>query len=159
MRILERIDLPIISDLFKSLKVAPPRLASVVIDLYDFSYAALKDVAKTVEVIRGAVAAGKELKAFSILTESGGLTYLVCRAMSSKIQIVAEAIGQKHKYDSKRDRWYVLVDCVASAAPIDALLPLTERWREDAALAENSRKVGEQFGSMRQARIIGDPTP
>ena len=36
------------------------------------------------ETIRKEVAAGKEMKSFSVLTESGGLTYLVCRAMDGE---------------------------------------------------------------------------
>ncbi|MFK0164678.1 nuclease-related domain-containing protein [Rhizobium sp. NPDC090279] len=156
--ILERLDIPIISDLFKSLKTAPPELASVVIDLYDFSYGSLTDIAKTVGTIRKEVAAGKQMKSFSILTESGGFTYLVCRAMNDKIRIAAEAIGQKHKYDSKRDRWYVIVDNINTTAPVDALLPLTEKWHEDADLAENSRKVDELFNTKWLPRTapVGD---
>lgn len=150
--ILERLDIPLIADLFKSLKTAPPELASVVIDLYDFSYDSLTDIAKTVETIRKEVAAGKEMTSFSVLTESGGLTYLACRAMDEKIRVAAEAIGQKHKYDSRRDRWYVIVDNINTRAPVDALLPLTENWREDADLAENSRKVGELFNTKWQPR-------
>ena len=148
--ILERLDIPIISDLFKSLKTAPPELASVVIDLYDFSYASLTDLAKNVDLIRKEVAEGKDLKSFSVLTESGGLTYLVCKALNGKIRIAAQAIGQKHKYDHKRDRWYVVVDSIATQAPVDALLPLTKKWREDADLAENSRKVNELFNTKWQ---------
>lgn len=154
--ILERLDIPVISDLFKSLKTAPPELSSVVIDLYDFSYGSLRDIAKTIETIRTEVAAGKEMKSFSVLTESGGLTYLVCRAMDEKIRIAAEAIGQKHKYDSKRDRWYVIVDSIDTTAPVDALLPLTDTWREDSDLAENSRKVDELFNTKWQPRAVRD---
>ena len=156
--VLERLEIPIISDLLRSLKTAPARLASVVIDLYDFSYVALKDIADNIESIRGEVTAGKEFKALSILTESGGLTYLVCRTVSGKTRLFAEAIGKKHKYDNKRDRWYVLVDSIGSTAPIDALLPLTEKWHEDFDLAENSRKVAELFGSKWQPRNIGSVT-
>lgn len=145
--VLERLDIPIISDLFKSLKAAPPELASVVIDLYDFSYGSLADIARTIEAMRKEVSAGKELKSFSILTESGGLTYLVCRTTSEKVRVAAETIGQKHKYDSKRDRWYVIVDSISTLTPADALLPLTERWEESADLADNSRKVDELFGT------------
>ncbi|MBZ9815965.1 MULTISPECIES: nuclease-related domain-containing protein [unclassified Mesorhizobium] len=152
--ILERLDIPVISELFKSLKTAPPELASVVIDLYDFSYGSLTDLSKTVLAIREEVAAGKEMKSFSILTETGGLTYLVCRTLNDKIWLAAEAIGQKHKYDSKRDRWYVIVDDISTSAPVDAALPLVEKWHEDADLAENSRKVDELFKTKWQPRAI-----
>jgi hypothetical protein len=104
--------------------------------------------------IREEVAAGKEMKSFSILTETGGLTYLVCRSLNDKIWLAAEAIGQKHKYDSKRDRWYVIVDDISTSAPIDAALPLVEKWHEDADLAENSRKVDELFKTKWQPRAI-----
>lgn len=147
---LENLNIPIISDLFKILKAAPPELASVVIDFYDFSHAALTVIANKVEVIRKEVAAGKEFKAFSFPTESGGFTYLVCRDLNKKTQIAAEMIGQKHKYDSKRDRWYVLVVSIATLSPVDALLTLTDKWREDADLAENSRHAGQLFSSIWQ---------
>lgn len=156
--ILERLDVPLISDLFKGLKTAPPELASVVVDLYDFSYAALTDIAKTMEQVRGEVAAGKKLKAFSILTESGGFTYLACREMGRETQRAAEAIGQKHKYDDKRDRWYVIVDDVTTAGPVNALLPLTEKWKEDTDLAENSRNVDRLFNSRWEPRTTGNST-
>jgi hypothetical protein len=154
--ILERLEVPIISDLFKSLKKAPPKLASVVIDLYDFSHESLTYIAKTVEALRKEVAAGKDLKAFSILTQSGGVTYLVCREMNARIRVAAEAIGHKHKYDSKRDRWYIIVDNISTPTPVDALLPLAEKWREDTALADNSRTVDALFNTRLQTR--GDPT-
>jgi hypothetical protein len=149
---LERLEIPFISNIFKSLKVAPPALASVVIELYDFSYAALTDIAKAIEEIRGEVVAGKQLKAFSIPTESGGLTYVACRDLSRGTQAAAEAIGQKHKYDQKRDRWYVIVDSIATNAPVDALLPLAAKWKEDAELAENSRQVDEIFKTRAHPR-------
>ncbi len=145
--VLEKLDVPIIAELFKVLKAAPPRVASVVIDLYDFSENSLINLANNVQSIRREVTGGKEFKAISILTESGGLTYLVCRSLGKRIRAAAEAIGRKHKYDNKRDRWYVIVDCVASSLPIDGLLPLAGKWQEDAALAEASRNVGELFNS------------
>lgn len=150
--ILERLEIPFISNIFKNFKAAPPALASVVIELYDFSYAALTDIAKAIEEIRGEVVAGKQLKAFSIPTESGGLTYVACRDLSRGTQAAAEAIGQRHKYDQKRDRWYVMVDSIATNAPVDALLPLAAKWKEDAELAEHSRQVDEIFKTSAQPR-------
>lgn len=147
LSIFEQLDIPVISHLLERLRTAPPRLASVVIDLYDFSHDALSRFAATIETLRTEVAAGKDLKAFSILTESGGLTYVVCRAMNRRVRTAAEMIGKKHKYDRKRDRWYVVVDSVATSEPVDALLPLTEKWREDSGLEENSRQVERLFGS------------
>ena len=147
--ILERLEIPVISDLFRSLKSAPPQLASVVIDLYDFSSAALENLSKQVLFLREEVAGGKELKAVSILTESGGLTYVTCRSFIAKVRSAAHAIGTKHKYDSKRDRWYVIVDSVETPLPVDALLPIIGKWEEDADLAENSQRVVELFESSR----------
>ncbi len=153
--ILERLEIPLISDLLRSLKNAPPQLASVVFDLYDFSSAALENISRQVLFLRGEVAGGKELKAFSIHTENGGLTYLVCQRLNAKIRSAAEAIGAKHKYDSKRDRWYVLVDSIETESPADALLPILGKWEEDGDLAENSRRVAALFGSSRQEVTIG----
>ncbi|MEO4001721.1 hypothetical protein [Mesorhizobium sp. CAU 1732] len=152
--ILERLEIPFISEIFKSLKTAPPPLAAVVIELCDFSYAALTDIAKAIEATRGEVAAGKQLKAFSIPTESGGLTYVACRNLSRSSRSAAEAIGQKHKYDQKRDRWYVIVDSNATNAPVDALLPLAGKWKEDAKLAEHSRQVDAIFKTRMQPRTV-----
>ena len=154
--ILERLEIPIVSDLLRSLKNAPPQLASVVIDLYDFSSVSLEDLSRQVLLIRGEVSGGKEFKALSVLTESGGLSYIVCRSLNAKIRAAAEAIGTKHKYDSKRDRWYVLIDSIETELPIDAILPILGIWEEDEELAENSRRVATLFGSSRQEIIIGE---
>ncbi len=154
--ILERLEIPVVSDLLKSLKKAPPQLASVVIDLYDFSSAGLNSLSKQVLSLREEVAEGKELKAFSLLTESGGLTYVTCRSFNAKVRAAAHAIGAKHKYDSKRDRWYVIVDSIETLLPVDALLPIIGKWEEDVDLAENSRRVAELFRSRRQEIIVGE---
>ncbi len=154
--ILERIEIPVISDLLKSLKNAPPQLASVVIDLYDFSSAALENLSRQALLLREEVSGGKAFKAFSILTESGGLTYLVCRRLNAKIRSAAEAIGTKHKYDSKCDRWYVVIDSVETEFPIDALLPILGTWEEDEGLAEHSQHVASFFGSRRQESTVGE---
>lgn len=154
--ILEHLEIPVVSDLLRSLRNAPPQLASVVIDLYDFSSAALEDLSRQILFLRGEVAGGKELKALSILTESGGLSYLVCRSLNAKIRSAAEAIGAKHKYDSKRDRCYVLVDSIETGFPIDTFLPILGKWEEDGDLAENSRRVAALFGSRRQEITIGE---
>jgi hypothetical protein len=148
--VLERLNIPVISALLKSLKDAPPALASVVIDLYDFSSVALESLSKQVISLRGDVAGGKELKALSILTKSGGLTYVVCRRLTARARSSAHAIGAKHKYDSKRDRWYVILDSMETCSPVDALLPILGKWTEDSDLAENSRRVAALFGSSRR---------
>jgi len=91
--ILERLEIPVVSDLLRSLRNAPPQLASVVIDLYDFSSAALEDLSRQVLLLLREVAAGKELKALSILTESGGLSYIVCRSLTAKISSAADILA------------------------------------------------------------------
>lgn len=154
--VVERLKIPIVSELLTSLKKAPPALASVVIDLYDFSSAALEDVSKQIISLRAEVTSGKALKAFSILTETGGLTYVVCQRCNETFRSAAHRIGAKHKYDNQRDRWYVIVDSVDTSSPVDALLPILGRWKEDADLAENSRQVESHFGFTRREITIGD---
>ena len=71
--ILERVKIPVVSDLLKGLKTADPRVASVVVDFYNPSSAALEDISATVLNIREELSAtGKAIKAFSIPTDSGG---------------------------------------------------------------------------------------
>lgn len=154
--VLERIEVPVISDLLKALKTAPPELASVVIDLYDFSSAMLEELSKTIRSIREEVGKGKAFKSFSVLSASGGLTYLVCSNFDSRVTIAAEAIGKKHKYDNKCDRWYVVVDSIQTTRPIDALLPILGKWEEDEDLATMSDRVGAMFGSRRHDFVVGE---
>ena len=153
--ILERVEIPVVSDLLRSLKSAPPDLASVVIDLYDLSSAALEDISRTVLNVREEVGQGKVFKAFSLLTASGGLTYLVCAQLDERTRAAAEDVGTKHKYDQQRDRWYVLVDSNETTLPIDALVPLLGPWQEDPRLAETSRQVAELYGSRLVEVTIG----
>ena len=111
--ILERVEIPVVSELLTELKSVDPRVASVVVDLYNFSSAALKDISTTILNVREEIAAtGKAIKAFSIQTESGGLTYAVTLRWDSKSAEAARVIGAKHKYDTKSDRWYVILDCI-----------------------------------------------
>lgn len=154
--ILERISIPVISDLLMALKTAPPDLASVVIDLYDFSSAMLEELSNTILAIRREVSEGKAFKSFSVLTDSGGLTYLVCNHVDGKVRVAAEAIGKKHKYDNKCDRWYVVIDSIETKLPIDALLPVLGKWEEDEELAAMSDRVGSMFGSRRHDFVVGE---
>lgn len=154
--ILERIDIPVITELLKDLKTAPPELAAVIIDLYNFSSAMLEGLSKAILSTREEIAKGKAFKSFSVLTESGGLTYLVCSHFDERIRGVAEAVGKKHKYDQKCGRWYVIVDSIRTKRPIDALLPILEKWEEDEELAAMSDRVGSMFGSSRQDFIVGE---
>lgn len=147
--ILDRIDIPIISELFEALKPAPPSLAGIVIDLYGFSGQALRQISETIADTRKEVLSGKVFRAFSIPTESGGLTYLVAQKNDAFTQTAAKAIGEKYKYDLKRDRWYVVLDNVQTNAPFDALLPILHPWKEDESFIENSQLVEQAFNSRK----------
>lgn len=155
--ILEHLQIPVISDLLALLKNADPRVASVVIDLYDFSSAALNDLSAEILNLRKEISTtGKAIKAISLRSASGGLTYAVTRAWDRKSAYAAEAIGAKHKYESKSDRWYVIVDSVATASPIDGLLPLVWAWKEDDQEAKSSDQVGKLFKSWQEPRSVGE---
>ncbi len=155
--ILERVQIPIVSDLLRELKNAEPGVASVVIDLYDFSTAALEDIsARIVELREDVAATGKFLKSFSIPTAKGGLTYVVTRRRNSHAARAAGAIGAKHKYDTKSDRWYVVLDSIETDKPIDGLLPLVWAWKEDRQEAESSMEVAKLFNSRQQTNPNGN---
>jgi hypothetical protein len=153
--ILERLNISVMSELLAELKTADPRIASVVIDLYDFSSAALEDLSTTILELRTEVrATGKAIKAFSIRTVTGGLTYAVTRRRDENAARAAEAIGAKHKYDSKRDRWYVILDSVETQNPIDGLLPLLWPWQESAEETTRSQRVATMFSSQQITRTV-----
>ncbi|KAA3452677.1 hypothetical protein C7I87_00425 [Mesorhizobium sp. SARCC-RB16n] len=155
--ILERLKIPAISDLLAALKTAEPRIASMVIDLYDFSSAALEDLSATIIELRKEITStGKAIKAFSIPTATGGLTYAVTQKRDSNAAQAAQAIGAKHKYDSKSDRWYVILDSVETDIPIDGLLPLVWPWKEDEQEAQNSDRIAKLFKSRQEIRRVGD---
>lgn len=154
--ILERFDLPVIFELLDELKNAPPEAASVAIDLYDFSYAALRDFSETIVGIRSEVLeTGKAIKAFSIPTRFGGLTYAVTQARDATAMSAAEAIGRKHKYDTKSDYWYVILDSVQTDNPIDGMLSLVWEWTENENEERVSQGVNSMFKSWKEQRIIG----
>lgn len=155
--ILEKVEIPVISDLLKVLKSADPRVASVVVDLYDFSSAALQDLSATILNLREEIAAtGKEIKAFSIRTESGGLTYAVTLRWDRKAATAAHAIGAKHKYRTKSDRWYVIVDSIETSNPIDGLSPLVWPWEEDEDEVLASEQISKLFKTSQQKRVVGE---
>lgn len=155
--VLERLSIPVISDLLQFLKKADPQLSSIVVDLYDFSQGALEDISKTILAIRGDVCrTGKAIKAFSILTATGGFTYAVTSNLNERTLRSAEVIGRKHKYDQRRDRWYVIVDCVRTEGAVDGLLPLVYLWIEDETEAANSETVASMFNSAYQERRVGE---
>ena len=145
--ILERLEIPVVSELLAELKNTDPRFAAVVIDLYDFSKASLDNLSAQILSVREEVSWGKEIKALSVPTPSGGVTYAVTRELSPKAAAAAQAIGRKHKYDTRSDRWYVIVDCVNTTNPVDGLLPLVWPWKQSEQAAKTSRQVAEMFGS------------
>lgn len=155
--VLERLQIPVMSELLAELKTADPTIASVVVDLYDFSGAALKDLSAIILNLREEITAtGKAIKAFSISTASGGLTYAVTKRLGPDAQGAARAIGTKHKYDSKADRWYVILDSIETINPIDGLLPLVWPWVEDEDEANASEQVGKLFKSRYEPIVIGE---
>lgn len=149
--ILERFDVPIIAELFSHLRNTDPKLVPVVIELYNMSGKSLCDMAAQIEGLRSEVRAGKALKAFSLPTESGGISYVVVNELSKRALESAEALGLKHKYDCKMDRWYVLVDCISTSETLDALLPITHAWHENDNMAEFSARVGQAFKSQKMS--------
>ncbi|MCZ4073530.1 hypothetical protein [Agrobacterium sp. LMR679] len=72
--VLELIKIPLIAELLSELRNAPPEIAAVVIELYEFSESALEEVGRNIAMLRDEVAKTRNaIKAFSILTKSGGL--------------------------------------------------------------------------------------
>jgi hypothetical protein len=158
--ILERLKIPVVADLLAELKNADPRVASVVIDLYDFSEAALEDLSTRILKLRQEIATtGKAIKAFSIKTITGGLTYAVMQRRDANTARAAEAIGAKHKYDTRSDRWYVIADSIETENPIDGLLPLVWAWNENEQEAKNSDEVAKLFNSRQEATKFGGNGP
>lgn len=154
--VLERMKMPVVSELLAELKNADPRIASVVIDLYDFSSAALEDISSYIKALRSEIAlTGKAIKAFSIPTGTGGLTYAVVSRFDPASASAAEAIAAKHKYDTKSDRWYAIVDALETDGPIDGLLILASPWKESETEAKASEEVQRLFKSRREIVTVG----
>ena len=154
--ILELVKIPVVSDLLTELKTADPRVASVVVDLYNLSRAALEDISATVLNIREELTAtGNTIKAFSIPTESGGLTYAVTLRRDARAAESARAIGAKHKYDTKSDRWYVVLDSMETENPIDRLGALVWPWVEDKNEARASEQTATMFNSSVRKITVG----
>ncbi len=155
--ILERVKIPVVSDLLKELKSADPRLASVVVDLYNLSSATLEDISAIVLNIREELSAtGKAIKAFSISTESGGFTYAVTLRRDARVAESARTIGAKHKYDTKSDRWYVVLDSMETENPIDSLVVLVWPWVEDENEAKVSEQIATTFNTSVRETIVGE---
>ncbi|MCE2748031.1 MAG: hypothetical protein LW715_04395 [Rhodobacter sp.] len=142
--ILERFDVPIVTDLLKELRIKGPHIAAVVVDLYDFSSEMLRGIAAHITQLREEVAAGKALKAFSIPTKAGGLTYVVLDHLSENSRAAASSIGRKHKYDTKSSHWYVIVDCILTQNPIDELECLVWEWQPD----DDVQRLADQVSGL-----------
>lgn len=154
--VLELIKIPLIAELLSELRNAPPEIAAVVIELYEFSESALEEVGRNIAMLRDEVAKTRNaIKAFSILTKSGGLTYAVTLDVSEQSHAAAAALGRKHKYTTKSDRWYVMIDSIGTEGPIDGLLPLVWPWIEDADEADNAGRVSTLFRSKQNEVLIG----
>ena len=147
--ILDRIEIPTFSELFRELKSAPPDLAGIIIDLYDFSSDALTDLGNKIMEARKEVVNGKAFKSLSIPTKSGGLTYVIARDRDPRTMMAARSIGEKYKYDTKSNRWYVIMDVIDTEKRADAISPILGKWTESDELAEKSKIVGEAFGTSR----------
>lgn len=155
--VLEELDIPAITDILSALRLASAEMAGPVVDLYDFSYESLESIARQLTDIRAEVRQGKVLKAFSILTRTGGFTFATVRQADGRARDAAEMIGRKHKYKNKRDRWYVILDDVRTDVPIDGLLPLLSTWREDLEEAELAAQVDVAFKTRRQLMTADVP--
>lgn len=153
--VLQAHKIPFVSAILNELKVAPPVVAAVAMDLYDFSSAALKSTSSMIKKARKEVKRGKALKAFSIKTAHGGMTYVVVSERSEKMFEAARAIASKRKYDAYSDRWYLLIDAIDTKNPIDALLPLVFPWEEDVAQAAHSARIASLFNSHEVFLISG----
>lgn len=156
--VLERIELPIITSLLRELRSRGPETAAVVVDLYDLSSEMLRDMAAHITQLREEVAAGKALKAFSIETTAGGLTYIVVDRLSEKSRTAASGIGRKHKYDTKSSHWYVIVDCILTDSPIDELGCFIWEWQQDPEEQKLSDQVSGLFRSRHSVIKVGDAT-
>lgn len=149
--VLETIEMPLIGELLSELRTAPPEIAAVVIEFYEFSRAALEAVGQNIAMLREEVAkTRKAIKAFSLQTASGGLTYAVTFDDSERSCAAAASIGRMHKYDTKSDRWYVVVDSISTEGPIDGLQALVWPWVEDSNEAERATRAATRFKSRRE---------
>ena len=132
-------------------------MAAIVVDLYECSSAALRELSGTIlNVCEEVAASGKEIKAFSMRLASGGLTYAVTLNWDEKAAMAAHAIGAKHKYDSRSGRWYVILDSIETDNPVDGFLPLVWPRKENKHQARLSRDVAEMFKSSREDRRVGE---
>jgi hypothetical protein len=84
------------------------------------------------------------------------LSHTITQERDANAKRAAEAIGAKHKYDTRSDRWYVILDSIETDRPIDGLLPLVWAWKEDRQVAESSKEVAKLFNSRQETKTTGD---
>lgn len=155
--ILEKIDLPVVTALISALKEKGPDLAAVLVDLYDFSSAMLRDLANMISQARAVVAGGMALKSFTVPTGAGGITYVVVNHLSHVSEDAAQNIGRMRKYEARATCWYVIVDCVQTDLPVDRLGALVWEWKADQDEERNVLSTAMQFRSKQQMRVVGSP--
>jgi hypothetical protein len=138
-----RIGAPRIAELISFLESGPPEVAGSVVEMLDFSTDSLNNIAAMIDKVRMEVTAGKAMKAFSVETHFGGLSYVAVREYHEGALQLAETVGRRHKYNLKKDRWYVLLDYVGSDTLIDAVFPIWERWEQSNDLDEAMKDVDQ----------------
>ncbi len=143
----ERVGVPEVAELISALKAGPPEVAGAAVELLDYSSEGLKGIAKQIEAVRSGVRQGKALKAFSVETAFGGLSYVAVKEFTEKAKESAELIGRKHKYARKKDRWYVIIDHVYSREAVDAVLPIWKRWEQSDEAEAAFKEVDKLFSS------------
>lgn len=143
----ERIGVAKMSEVISILKSGPPEVAGAAMELLDFSGDALQNIANTIDMVQGEVKAGKALKAFSIETHYGGISYVAVNKIDRESISSAEAIAHRHKYNLKKDRWYILLNCVSTPNLIDRVLPIWQKWFESKELERAAQEVDKLFRS------------
>ena len=113
----------------------------------DFSEDALKGIADNILMVQAEVRAGKAFKAFSLETYFGGISYVATSKLDGEAASVAEAVARRHKYRAKKDRWYVILDCVRSSRIIDGVVPICEKWVESDEMDKFAAEVGDLMNS------------
>ena len=138
-------DIPRIKELTSALKVGPPETSGVAIELLDFSGDTLRSISAAIEFARNEVITGKALKSFSIPTQNGGISYVAVRELGTYATQASEAIAHRHKYELKKDRWYVLLDHVYSRNLVDGILPICRKWEESEELQNKMDEFDQIF--------------
>ena len=62
---------------------------------------------------------------------------------------MAEAIGRRHKYRTKKDRWYVVVKGVATSNQVDRVLVIKEKWAHSDEMEQASKEIDRLLKTIR----------